>query len=227
VSEVRGEPAGFWRRYAAWSLDWTLLGALLALALVPLLMRAWAQLQLLEQELQDAMVERLMSAGSELASPFALATKLLDDPAIAATLREATTQVTWTLAQAALVAFGASAIYFVASEGSAWEGTPGKRLVGLRVRDMHGGAAGIGRALARHLAGAISWLTLNLGHAIAGWRRDRRALHDLLAGTQVVAVAPMPAWARAWLGLQGALLVGVLLGAIGWLAWQLYQLATL
>ena len=37
----------------------------------------------------------------------------------------------------------------------------------------------------------------------------------------------MPAWARAWLALQGALLVGVLLGAIGWLAWQLYQLATL
>jgi hypothetical protein len=43
----------------------------------------------------------------------------------------------------------------------------------------------------------------------------------------VVAVAPMPAWARAWLGLQGALLVGALLGAIGWFGWQLYQLATL
>ena len=227
MSEVRGEPAGFWRRYAAWSLDWTLLGAVLALVLVPLFLRAWEQLLSLEQELQDAMYERLMSAGGDLASPLALATKLLDDPAIAAPLRDATTQVTWTLTQAALVAFGAATLYFVATEGSAWQATPGKRLVGLRVRGMQGEAAGFGRALARHLAGVVSWLTLNLGHAIAGWRRDRRALHDLLAGTQVVAVAPMPAWARAWLGLQGALLVGALLGAIGWFGWQLYQLATL
>jgi uncharacterized RDD family membrane protein YckC len=227
VSEVRGEPAGFWRRYAAWSLDWTLLGAVLALPLVPLSLRAWSQLQALEQDLQDAMYERLMAAGSELASPVALATKLLDDPAISATLREGSAQLTWTMTQALLVAFGASTLYFVASEGSAWQATPGKRLLGLRVRDMGGAPAGFGRALARHLAGAISWLTLNLGHAIAGWRRDRRALHDLVAGTQVVAIAPMPAWARAWLGLQAALLVSALLGAIGWLGWQLYQLATL
>jgi uncharacterized RDD family membrane protein YckC len=227
VSEIRGGPAGFWRRYAAWSLDWTLLGALLALVLLPLLMRAWAQLRLLEQALQDAAYERLMSAGRELASPLALATTLLDDPGIAASLRDAAAQVTWALTQAGLVAFGAAALYFVAAEGSAWQATPGKRLVGLRVHDMQGQAAGFGRALARHLAGVASWLTFNLGHAIAGWRRDRRALHDLLAGTQVVAVAPMPAWARAWLGLQGALLAGVLLGAIGWFGWQLYQLATL
>jgi uncharacterized RDD family membrane protein YckC len=227
VSEVRGEPAGFWRRYAAWSLDWMLLGAVLAFALVPLLLRAWSQLQALEQELQDAMYERLMSAGGALASPLALATKLLADPAIANTIRAGSAQISLSLLQAALIAFGASALYFAASEGSAWQATPGKRLLGLRVRDLRGEPVGFGRALMRHLAGAISWLTFNLGHAIAGWRRDRRALHDLLAGTQVLAIMPMPAWARAWLGLQAALLLGMLLGGIGWLGWLLYQLATL
>jgi uncharacterized RDD family membrane protein YckC len=227
VSQARGEPAGFGRRYAAWSLDWLLLGAVLAFALVPLLQRAWSQLQALEQELQDAMYERLMSAGSALASPLALATKLLDDPAIAATIRTGSAQISLSLLQAALIAFGASALYFAASEGSAWQATPGKRLLGLRVRDMRGERVGFGRALIRHLTGAISWLTFNLGHAIAGWRRDRRALHDLLAGTQVLAITPMPAWARAWLGVQAALLLGVLLGGFGWLGWLLYQLATL
>jgi hypothetical protein len=66
---------------------------------------------------------------------------------------------------------------------------------------------------------------LNLGHAIAGWRADRRALHDLIAGTRVLAQAPMPAWARAWLWLQLLLLVGLLLGLFGWLGWQLLQIA--
>jgi len=172
VSEVRGEPAGFWRRYAAWSLDWMLLGAVLAFALVPLLLRAWSQLQALEQELQDAMYERLMSAGGALASPLALATKLLADPAIANTIRAGSAQISLSLLQAALIAFGASALYFAASEGSAWQATPGKRLLGLRVRDLRGEPVGFGRALMRHLAGAIRWLTFNLGPANHGRPRD-------------------------------------------------------
>jgi uncharacterized RDD family membrane protein YckC len=227
VSEVRGAPAGFWRRYAAWSLDWTLLGALLALVALPLLARARSQFLVLDQQLQDWMYERLMAAGATATSPLAMAQELLADPALAATMTAGMGQVLATLAQVALIAFGASALYFVASEASAWQATPGKRLLRLRVRAADGGEAGFGRALVRHLAGAISWMLLNLGHAIAGWRRDRRALHDLIAGTQVIADGPMPGWARAWLGLQLALLVGLLFGLLAWFGWQLYQLATM
>ena len=57
---------------------------------------------------------------------------------------------------------------------------------------------------------AFSWLTLNLGHAMAAWRRDKRALHDLLAGTTVLNRDPehpeMPVWAKWMVGLQLGLL---------------------
>ncbi|MND00767.1 hypothetical protein D3C83_194950 [compost metagenome] len=68
---------------------------------------------------------------------------------------------------------------------------------------------------------------LNLGHALAGWRHDRRALHDLIAGTQVLADGPMPRWARAWLQLQALVFGALLLAAIAWLGWLLLELARL
>ena len=41
---------------------------------------------------------------------------------------------------------------------------------------------------------------------MAGWTRERRALHDLVAGTRVLQRdppgTPLPAWARAWLLAQ-------------------------
>jgi hypothetical protein len=79
----------------------------------------------------------------------------------------------------------------------------------------------------RHAAGALSWLLLNLGHAIAGWRADHRALHDLLAGAQLRARGPLPRWARAFLLAQGGLLLGLLLALLAWLGWLLWSLATL
>src|SRR5690606_33742877 len=59
----------------------------------------------------------------------------------------------------------------------------------------------------RHAAGALSWLTLNIGHALVLLRPDRRALHDLVSGTAVVQDeadprAKLPPLARAWLGVQ-------------------------
>ena len=220
-------PAGFWRRYAAWSLDWTLLGALLALPVLPMLARARGQLLALNQLLQDWVFERMVESTTGMPSPVALAFQLLADPVLADAARAGSAQLLATLLRVALLAGAVSTLYFVLSEGGPWQGTPGKRALGLRVRAADGGVAGFGRALLRHLAGAISWALLNLGHAIAGWRRDRRALHDLVAGTQVLADGPMPRWARAWLGLQLAVLLGALLGALAWFAWQLYQLASL
>ena len=224
MSEVRGEPAGFWRRYAAWSLDWALLGPLLAFALAPWLARAWQQWLALDQAVKEHVFERMLAADA-VPSVLAMTMDLLTDRTLVAVLRQLGAQLAATLAQLALLAFAASALYFVASEASPWQGTPGKRLLHLRVRAADGGVAGFGRALGRHLAGAVSWMLLNLGHAIAGWRRDRRALHDLIAGTQVLAEGPMPGWARAWLGLQLALLFFLTLATLAWFGWQLYRLA--
>lgn len=71
--------------------------------------------------------------------------------------------------------------------------TPGKWLVGLRVSHGRPGSptqdqAGLGwRApLLRFAASALSWATLNIGHALGWWRKDRAMLHDLVSNTQVI-----------------------------------------
>ncbi len=65
--------------------------------------------------------------------------------------------------------------------------TPGKMLFKIRVYDRraNGGRRGIGfiSASVRTLGTLVSGMTLLIGFIMAGFRRDRRALHDLIAGT--------------------------------------------
>ena len=219
------QAAGFWRRYAAWSLDWALLSLPLALLLSPLLARAWRQLQLLQQQLQAGVDARIFALDGELPSALALGLDLLRDPALAAVLREGSQRLTLMFLQVLLLGFLVSALYFVASEAGPWQATPGKRLLRLRVRAADGGVAGPRRALLRHLGGALSWALLNLGHAMVAFRRDRRALHDLIADTRVLSEGAMPGWARAWLWLQAAVGLGAFALLLGYLGWLLLQLA--
>ena len=97
-----------------------------------------------------------------------------------------------------------AAVYFIGMEASSWQGSLGKHALGLRVVDLLGRPLSMQRAAARFAASGLSWATMNLGHAMAGWRQDRRALHDLVAGTQVVG--------RRLTGAQTAVMVGTLIG---------------
>ena len=76
-------------------------------------------------------------------------------------------------------------VYHVGMNGSIGA-TVGKLMLGARVVRMDGSSLGYGRAALRFLAETLSWLTLGIGFLLIGFRSDRRALHDLLAGTQVV-----------------------------------------
>jgi uncharacterized RDD family membrane protein YckC len=220
-------PAGFWRRYAAWSLDWLGLSALLSFVLAAPLAQAWLQLLALNALVQDWVFQRVVAAGGALPSPVAMAFELLGDQALKASLTAGVAQLDVTLVHLLLLVFGAGALYFVGFEAGPWQATPGKRLAGLRVRGKAGNRLGGARTALRHASGILSWLTLNLGHALAAWRADRRALHDLIAGAQVVASGTMPRWAKGWLLAQATLLATVLLGSFGWILWTLGQLATL
>ncbi len=79
------------------------------------------------------------------------------------------------------------AAYVVLMHGTSGR-TLGKMLVGARVVDVSGEPIGYPRALARYLAWFLSALPLLLGFVLAAARPDRRALHDLIAGTRVVRV---------------------------------------
>jgi uncharacterized RDD family membrane protein YckC len=75
--------------------------------------------------------------------------------------------------------------------------TIGKALVGARVVLVDGGRLPLGTSLLRFFAYAFSCLPLGFGYVMAGLRRDKRALHDLVAGTRVEreparAAAPAP-----------------------------------
>jgi uncharacterized RDD family membrane protein YckC len=219
-------PAGFWRRYAAWSLDWLLLGLPLALVLQPLLARARRQYAALDASLQDWVYERMVAAGG-LPSPLAMARELLQDEGFGARLQAQLLALQASLGLALLLVLALGALWFIGFEASPWQATPGKRLARVRVAAVDGARLPFPRVLLRHASGALSWMLLNLGHAIAGWRADHRALHDLIAGAQLRTHGPMPRWARAWLLAQLALLGAMVLGLAGWLAFMLWQLSRL
>jgi uncharacterized RDD family membrane protein YckC len=81
------------------------------------------------------------------------------------------------------------AILFAAVYGTALHAatgqTIGKRVLGIRVVALDGRLPSVGQAFLRWLGYAVSAVPVGLGFAMAGWRHDRRALHDLLAGTRV------------------------------------------
>jgi uncharacterized RDD family membrane protein YckC len=83
----------------------------------------------------------------------------------------------------AAVALGVwSFVYFAYSLATTGR-TVGKAIVGTRVFRADGGDLGAGRAVVRVLAMSLSLALLCVGFMFILVRKDRRALHDLIAGT--------------------------------------------
>lgn len=76
--------------------------------------------------------------------------------------------------------------YFTGFETSAWQGTPGKRLLGIRVVDVNGVPLRGGRATLRFVCRFLSALPLGAGFLLAAFTPHRQTLHDMLASTRVV-----------------------------------------
>jgi len=71
---------------------------------------------------------------------------------------------------------------FIAASG----GTPGKLLLGLRVRQVNGEAPGFGMGILRYFGYWVNGLTFGIGFLMVAFTAEKRGLHDNIAGTIVV-----------------------------------------
>jgi uncharacterized RDD family membrane protein YckC len=76
--------------------------------------------------------------------------------------------------------------YYTMFEASAWQATPGKRVLRLYVADLNGQRITFARAAARNGAKIISSLTFLVGYLVAGFTEKKQALHDILSGSLVL-----------------------------------------
>ncbi len=63
--------------------------------------------------------------------------------------------------------------------------TPGKMLFGLKVLTEDGEPIGLDKAVLRFIGLWVNILTLGIGYLMIAFRKDKRGLHDLIAGTIV------------------------------------------
>jgi uncharacterized RDD family membrane protein YckC len=88
----------------------------------------------------------------------------------------------------ALILAGLAIVYRAAQECSSQQATIGARCGGMRVVRDNGRRLGVGQALLRATCEVSSFvLLLGMGHLMATFNSDRRALHDVMAGTIVIA----------------------------------------
>jgi len=151
--------AGFWKRVAAYILD--------ALVL-------WIPNMLLSSlfganEAAETYLQAKLAAGSDPQ----LALQAFDTylhalgPALMAQ-----TVLTW--------------LYFAVCESSVWQGTLGKRALGIRVTNLTGGRISFMRASGRYFGKLLSAFILCFGFLMVAWTQRKQGLHDMLAQTLVL-----------------------------------------
>ena len=86
-----------------------------------------------------------------------------------------------------LVVFVGGWMYHALLESSEWQGTAGKRIVGIVVTDLDGARVSFARATGRYFAKFITgMIPLGIGYIIAGFTEKRQAIHDMIVGTLVL-----------------------------------------
>ena len=199
-------PAGLLPRSVAWSLDAACLLPLVLLLGSARMGEALDQARAAWDAMAAALPRLLEQAIGGAPDPMLLARLWLADPALAAASASLQSALSELLLTPLLLYALLACVWTVGFEASAWQATPGKRALGLTVADRDGRRLRSGGAFLRFMAAGLSWLTLNIGHALAAFP-PYLALHDHVSGTRVLAGQDgrprMPLWAWAWLVLWG------------------------
>ena len=88
------------------------------------------------------------------------------------------------------VAIVAGWLYNALMESSSWQGTVGKRVLGIRVTDLDGNRINFGRATGRYFGKIISSLICAVGFIMVLFTERKQGLHDMMASTLVLMGAP-------------------------------------
>ncbi len=117
-------------------------------------------------------------------------------------------------------------LYFALMESSTWQGTLGKRALGMGVSDMHGKRISFGRASGRFFGKLVSGMTFLVGYVMAGFTetqagaaRHHRGLHrgeDAIAARAVSQLAKCAAICHARAKMTKRRLIHEVL-PVGWL----------
>jgi uncharacterized RDD family membrane protein YckC len=98
-------------------------------------------------------------------------------------------------------------LYMASMESSAWQGTLGQQLMGLRVTTVAGARVSFARASGRYFAQWLSVLICGMGYLFNLWTSRRQTLHDMIAGCVLVRrglTAPAPRAPEGFAGGQAA-----------------------
>ncbi|RDU36578.1 hypothetical protein DRW41_13730 [Neobacillus piezotolerans] len=76
--------------------------------------------------------------------------------------------------------------YKAGMEGSSNQATLGKMAMGIKVIGPDGGRISYGRAIGRYFATFLSTIILGIGYLMALFTKEKRTLHDFIAGTYVI-----------------------------------------
>lgn len=129
----------------------------------------------------------LFAAGSLVPFGPLLATLLVERYVLSPEALPPSVEMKSIMAGGCAVLWGVFAFYYIIHGWARRGGTPGLRLCGLRLLDYrHRLPIGYPRAILRLVALLVTVLTLGVGYLLIPFRRDRKALHDLLAGTLVI-----------------------------------------
>lgn len=150
--------AGFWLRFVALLIDTFCQGCILIILIIPVV---------------------ILSGAGALLSRVGSGDDISDDVATLVGLGFVGAFVLVTL----LIGW----LYYALSESSSWQGTIGKKLLGLYVTDISGQPVSFGRASGRYFARIVTRLIpLCIGYIMAGFTEKKQAVHDMIASCLVL-----------------------------------------
>lgn len=204
------DAAGFWPRAIAWMIDASVL-SLPVVAMV--LLQDGGRIDALATQwrgLGTLMGELMMTSTERGESPLVMLQSWLSANGALRTGISAFAMNFYAALWPSLALFVILGLfYWPLQEAGRRHAKLGKRALGLSAVPADGGQLDLLQALTRHIAGSLSWLTLNIGHMLAANRPRHQALHDRIAKTQVLwrqdAPRHVPVWGWLLLAVAGLL----------------------